>query len=73
MSDASGAPGNGTEKEGGLGTEGTIPSGPAGVGVGAGEPSHFEPEEDPEAAPQPPNAQPDEEPDEDAIEGSGHA
>jgi hypothetical protein len=69
MSDTSGAPSDGTEKEGGLGTEGTIPSGPAGVGVGAGEPSHFEPEEDPEAAPQPP----DEEPDEDSIEGSGHA
>lgn len=36
--------------DGGLGSEGTIPDEPGGVGVGAGEPTTFEPEEDPEAA-----------------------
>lgn len=50
MTDASGTPHNGTKKEGGLGSEGTIPNEPGGVGVGAGEPTTFEPEEDPEAA-----------------------
>jgi len=34
----------------GLGSEGTIPDEPGSVGVGAGEPTTFEPEEDPEAA-----------------------
>ena len=34
----------------GLGSEGTIPDDPASVGVGAGEPTTFEPEEDPDAA-----------------------
>ncbi|WP_210479538.1 hypothetical protein [Naasia sp. SYSU D00948] len=47
MSDTTGTPG-GSENEGGLGTEGTIPDNPAGVAIGAGEPSTFEPEEDPE-------------------------
>ncbi|MRG60010.1 hypothetical protein GE115_09030 [Agromyces sp. CFH 90414] len=37
-------------REGGLGGDGTIPDDPGGVGVGAGEPTTFEPEEDPEAA-----------------------
>lgn len=50
MSDTSGMTEEGTKKEDGLGSEGTIPSGGQGVGVGAGEPSTFEPEEDPEAA-----------------------
>jgi hypothetical protein len=45
-------PGDGTKKAGGLGSEGTIPNEPGGVGVGAGEPTTFEPEEDPEAAAQ---------------------
>lgn len=36
--------------DGGLGSEGTIPDEPGSVGVGAGEPTTFEPEEDPEAA-----------------------
>ncbi len=53
MSDESGTPGGGEEKENGLGTEGTIPADPRGVGLGAGEPNTFEPEEDPEAAPDP--------------------
>lgn len=39
-----------TNDDGGLGSEGTIPDAPGGVGVGAGEPTTFEPEEDPEAA-----------------------
>jgi hypothetical protein len=47
-----GANEDGTAKEGGLGQEGTIPSEPGSVGVGAGEPTTFEPEEDPEAAAQ---------------------
>jgi hypothetical protein len=34
----------------GLGSAGTIPDEPASVGVGAGEATTFEPEEDPEAA-----------------------
>ena len=34
----------------GLGSDGTIPDDPGSVGVGAGEPTTFEPEEDPEAA-----------------------
>jgi hypothetical protein len=38
------------EHDGGLGSDGTIPDAPGGVGVGAGEPTTFEPEEDPEAA-----------------------
>ena len=42
----------GTKKPGGLGGEGTIPNEPDGVGVGAGEPTTFEPEEDPDAASQ---------------------
>jgi hypothetical protein len=41
---------DGTAKEDGLGHEGTIPSEPGSVGVGAGEPTTFEPEEDPDAA-----------------------
>jgi len=45
-----GIEGEGTKKDGGLGSEGTIPNEPGGVGVGAGEPTTFEPEEDPEAA-----------------------
>ena len=40
----------GSQKPGGLGGDRTIPNEPAGVGVGAGEPTTFEPEEDPEAA-----------------------
>jgi hypothetical protein len=40
----------------GLGPEGTIPSGSDGVGVGTGDQSHFEPEEDPEAAAAEPDA-----------------
>jgi hypothetical protein len=46
------APRDGTKKADGLGSEGTIPSEPGSVGVGAGEPTTFEPEEDPEAAAQ---------------------
>lgn len=42
----------GTKKQDGLGSEGTIPNEPGSVGVGAGEPTTFEPEEDPEAAAQ---------------------
>jgi hypothetical protein len=45
-----GADEDGTAKEDGLGQEGTIPSEPGSVGVGAGEPTTFEPEEDPDAA-----------------------
>jgi hypothetical protein len=45
-----GSDGEGTKKNGGLGGEGTIPNEPGGVGIGAGEPTTFEPEEDPEAA-----------------------
>lgn len=41
---------SGTTKRDGLGSEGTIPNEPGSVGVGAGEPTTFEPEEDPEAA-----------------------
>ncbi|WP_350348947.1 hypothetical protein ABIQ69_03120 [Agromyces sp. G08B096] len=41
---------DGERKSDGLGGDGTIPSDPDGVGVGAGEPTTFEPEEDPEAA-----------------------
>lgn len=50
MTDASGTEDRATKKEGGLGHDGTIPNTPGGVGVGAGEPTTFEPEEDPEAA-----------------------
>ena len=50
MSDSSGIPDEGTTKRDGLGSEGTIPNEPGSVGVGAGEPTTFEPEEDPEAA-----------------------
>lgn len=56
MTDASGTNNEGTRnaegtpKDGGLGTDGTIPNEPGSVGVGAGEPTTFEPEEDPEAA-----------------------
>ena len=54
MTDAPGTRDNasddGTVKEDGLGQEGTIPSEPGSVGVGAGEPTTFEPEEDPDAA-----------------------
>lgn len=53
MSDIEGTHGTTNEphqKPGGLGGEGTIPNEPDGVGVGAGEPTTFEPEEDPEAA-----------------------
>lgn len=46
----SNAPDDGTKKPGGLGSEGTIPNEPGSVGVGAGEPTTFEPEEDPDAA-----------------------
>jgi len=35
---------------GGLGSQGTIPAEPGSAGIGAGEPTTFEPEEDPEAA-----------------------
>ena len=63
MSDTSGMPDEGTKKDGGLGSEGTIPSEPGSVGVGAGEPTTFEPEEDPDAAaerdPEAPDARPD--------------
>jgi hypothetical protein len=63
MSDTSGTPDEGTKKDGGLGSEGTIPSEPGSVGVGAGEPTTFEPEEDPDAAaerdPEAPDARPD--------------
>jgi hypothetical protein len=52
MSDTAGTPGDGTKKEDGLGSEGTIPNEPGSVGVGAGEPTTFEPEEDPDAAAQ---------------------
>jgi hypothetical protein len=45
-----GIEGEGTKKDGGLGSEGTIPNEPGGIGVGVGEPTTFEPEEDPEAA-----------------------
>ncbi len=38
------------EPDRGRGTDGTIPDEPGTVGVGAGEPTTFEPEEDPEAA-----------------------
>jgi hypothetical protein len=38
------------DRDRGLGSEGTIPDDPGSVGVGAGEPTTFEPEEDPEAA-----------------------
>jgi hypothetical protein len=50
MTDASGTTGDGTKKDKGLGTDGTIPNEPGSVGVGAGEPTTFEPEEDLEAA-----------------------
>lgn len=40
----------GTKKPDGLGSGGTIPNVPGGVGVGAGAPTTFEPEEDVEAA-----------------------
>ncbi|MFF2496609.1 hypothetical protein [Agromyces sp. NPDC058064] len=40
----------GTVKPDGLGSGGTIPNVPGGVGVGAGAPTTFEPEEDVEAA-----------------------
>ncbi|RZS64596.1 hypothetical protein EV187_2983 [Agromyces ramosus] len=55
MTDASGTRDEGTDeggtaKEDGLGQERTIPSEPGSVGVGAGEPTTFEPEEDPDAA-----------------------
>lgn len=50
MTDASDAPDHGTKKPGGLGSEGTIPNEPGGVGVGVGRPTTFEPEEDPEVA-----------------------
>lgn len=40
----------GTEKDGGLGEDGTIPADPDGVAAGyTGEPSTFEPEEDEQA------------------------
>lgn len=52
MSDTAGNSSDGTKKEGGLGGDGTIPSEPGSVGVGAGEPTTFEPEEDPDAAAQ---------------------
>lgn len=50
MSDTEGTPGDGTKKDDGLGSEGTIPNEPGSVGVGAGEATTFEPEEDPDAA-----------------------
>ena len=55
MADASGTRDDGTSERGaakddGLGQDGTIPSEPGSVGVGAGEPTTFEPEEDPDAA-----------------------
>jgi hypothetical protein len=37
-------------RKNGLGADGTIPSEPGSVGVGAGEATTFEPEEDPRAA-----------------------
>ena len=42
--------GDDEEFDRGRGTDGTIPDEPGSVGVGAGEPTTFEPEEDPEAA-----------------------
>lgn len=45
-------PSDGTKKDDGLGSEGTIPNEPGGVGIGAGEATTFEPEEDPDAAAQ---------------------
>ncbi|MEJ3404721.1 hypothetical protein WDJ51_08255 [Rathayibacter sp. YIM 133350] len=55
MSDEAGAPvpSEPEPKEDGLGSEGTIPNEPGGIGVGATGASHFEPEEDPEAAGEP--------------------
>ncbi len=53
MSEEDAKPGDGEKKENGLGTEGTIPADPRGVGIGEGEANTFEPEEDPEAAPDP--------------------
>ena len=52
MSDTTSGSGEATEKADGLGTEGTIPGGSGGVGVGAseGEGTTFEPEEDEEGA-----------------------
>ena len=38
------------DRKNGLGADGTIPDEPGSVGVGAGEATTFEPEEDPEAA-----------------------
>ncbi|WP_082513522.1 MULTISPECIES: hypothetical protein [unclassified Leifsonia] len=37
---------DGQEKPDGLGGDGTIPNHPGGIGVGVGEESHFNPEED---------------------------
>lgn len=65
---------DGTEKADGLGGDGTIPNKPGGVGVGAGEPTTFEPEEDPEAAAErgPDSlAGEDSEPDDELDDGSG--
>jgi hypothetical protein len=69
MSDTTGTPDESGTTEGG-GPEGTIPSGPTGVGVGAGKPSHFEPEED-----EGDDAQPDAdaEPGADDLGAAGHA
>ncbi|GGI45965.1 hypothetical protein BCL57_001473 [Agromyces flavus] len=53
MSDTTNPPagsGDEDERERGRGTDGTIPDEPGSVGVGAGEPTTFEPEEDPEVA-----------------------
>ncbi len=68
MSD-SGTQGGATSSDGGLGNEGTIPDNPTGVGIGAGEQSTFEPEEDPEAAAGEPGGTDDDS----SLEGSGHA
>lgn len=69
MTDAPGTRDDGTDEDGtakqdGLGQEGTIPSEPGSVGVGAGEPTTFEPEEDPDAAAQR---------DPDAPDGASHS
>ena len=50
MSDPNGPADDGGNEHNGLGVEGTIPAGSQGVGVGTGEQTTFEPEEDPEAA-----------------------
>ncbi len=69
MSDAIGTPDDGTKTGSGLGSEGTIPDNPTGVGIGVGEPTTFEPEEDPEAAAGQDGRTPD---GEDSLGAAGH-